>query len=385
MELLKLIFRNTLRQQLRTTLTILGMAVAILAFCLLQTVVDAWYMGVSAASPNRLVTRNAISLIFNLPLSYRQKITQVPGVTQVAYANWFGGVYIDEHHFFPRMAVSAENFFDLFPEILVPSDQIKAFRSQRNACIVGRKLIDQYKWKMGDTISMTGNIYPGDWRFVLRGVYKGATRTTDETQFFFRWDYLDEVVKKTMPFESGKVGWYIVQVAHPPQAVDVALAVDTLFKSSSAETLTETEKAFQMGFVAMTEAIVVAIRVVSFVVIAVILIVLANTMAMTARERTPEYATLKTLGFRNGFLSMLIAGESLTIALVGGLLGVAVSFPMADVFAKEMGSFLPVFQIHWKTLVASLGISISIGLLAALFPAWRAMNIQIAEALSHIG
>lgn len=385
MELLKLILRNALRQRLRTTLTVTGMAVAILAFCLLRTVVDAWYAGVSAASPNRLVTRNAISLLFPLPFSYGQKIAGVSGVSRVGYANWFGGIYIDDHHFFPRMAVGHENFFDLFPEFIVSRDQLKAFRYQRNGCIVGRKLVEQYGWKIGDTITMTGNIYPGEWRFVVRGIYRGASKTTDETQFFFRWDYLDETVKKLMPSASGKVGWYIVQIRNPSQAGEISRAIDELFKNSWAETLTETEKAFQMGFVTMTEAIVVAIRIVSFVVIGVILIVLANTMAMSARERTPEYATLKTLGFGNAFLTTLIAGESVAIAMVGGLLGLALSFPTANVFSKQMGSFLPVFRIQSGTIAASLAISLLIGLLSALFPAWRARHVRVAEALGHIG
>jgi putative ABC transport system permease protein len=385
MELLKLIFRNTLRQKLRTALTVFGMAVAILAFCLLQTVVNAWYAGVSAAAPDRLVTRNAVSLIFTLPVSYRQKILQVDGVKRVAYGNWFGGIYIDERNFFPRMAIGGDDYFDLAPELILPPDQLRTFRSQRNACIAGRKLIDKYHWKIGDTITLTGNIYPGDWRFVLAGVYTGATKSIDETQFFFRWDYLDEMVKKMMPSEGGKVGWYVVQVKDPAQSGAVSQAIDALFKNSWAETLTETEKAFQLGFVAMTDAIVIAVRIVSYVVIGVILVILANTMAMTSRERMPEYATLKTLGFGNRFLIALIAGESTCIAMLGGIAGMALCFPVAGVFSEHLGTLLPIFHIHWETLLMSTSMSLGIGLLAAAVPAWRAINVRIAEALSHAG
>jgi putative ABC transport system permease protein len=385
MALLKLILRNVLRQGLRSSLTVIGMAVAILAFCLLRTTVEAWYAGVAAASPNRLVSRNAVSLIFTMPLSYRQRIMQVADVRQVAYANWFGGVYIDEKHFFPRMAVGPSNFFDLFPEFLMPESHVKAFWTQRNGCIAGRKLVDKYKWKLGDPITLTGNIYPGEWRFVLVGVYDGATKTTDETQFFFRWDYLDEVVKKVLPYESGRVGWYVVQISNPGNAGAVSHAIDGLFKNSLAETLTETEKAFQMGFVAMTEAIVIAVRVVSFVVIGVILIVLANTMAMTARERHSEYATLKTLGFGPGFIVTLIVGESMMIALLGGGLGLGLSIPVAKAFSKEVGPLLPVFHVNRQTLALSLGVSATIGLVAAVLPAWRAVRVRIAEALAHVG
>jgi putative ABC transport system permease protein len=385
MELVKFILRNTMRHRLRTLLTVFGMAVAILAFCLLRTVVDAWYAGVSAASPNRLITRNATSLMFPLPLSYRDKIMHVEGVNQVAYANWFGGVYIDARHFFPRMAVGPGSFLDLFPEFVVPSDQLRSFRHRKNGCIVGRKLVKEYGWKIGEIIPITGNIYPGDWQFVIVGIYKGARKTTDETQLLFRWDYLDEVMKQTMPRRAGQVGWYIVQIKDPKNAAAISQKIDGLFKNSLAETITETEKAFQMGFVAMTEAIVVAVRIVSFVVIAVILVVLANTMVMTARERTAEYAVLKTLGFGNRFLSTLIAGESVAISLAGGVLGTAFAFPVADVFSKQIGPLLPVFEIHWQTVATGFGISLGIGLLAALFPAWRAVHVRIAEALSHLG
>ncbi len=385
MQFIKLVIRNTFRQRLRTVLTVFGMAVAILAFCLLDTVLEAWYIGVNSASPNRLVSRNAVSLIFPLPLSYRSKIQQIPGVQQVAYANWFGGVYIDEHNFFPRMAISPDNYLDLFPEFIIPPDELKTFQRQRNACIAGRKLVEQYHWKIGDTITLTGNIYPGEWQFVLRGIYHGARNNVDETAFFFNWNYLDETMKKMSPTRAGNVGWYVIQIKNPSDAAQISQSIDAMFKNSWAETLTETEKAFQAGFVSMTEAIVVALRVVSYVVIGVILVILANTMAMTSRERMPEYATLKTMGFGNRYLLMLIAGESVFISFLGGLVGIAVSFPVAEVFSKRMGTFLPVFAIQAKTLLLCILVSLGIGMLSALIPFYRASRVRIAEALRHLG
>ena len=386
MQFVKLVIRNTFRQRLRTTLTIFGMAVAILAFCLLDTVVEAWYVGVNSAAPNRLVSRNSVSLIFPLPLHYRSRIQLVPGVDRVVYANWFGGVYIDEHHFFPRMAVGPENYFDVFSEFRVSRGELTAFWKQRNACIAGRKIVEQYGWKLGDTITLTGNIYPGEWRFVLRGVYNGATKSTDETLFFFRWDYLDETVKKNTPARAGKVGWYVIQVRNPADAGQISESVDNLFKNSSAETLTETEKSFQAGFLAMTESIVIAVRIVSYVVIGVILIVLVNTMAMTSRERTPEYAILKTMGLGSKHLWLLIAGESVFISMLGAAVGMALSYPAANVFSSNTGSLLPVFQIHfWKTLCFCALISFGIGIVSSLLPIWSASRLRIAEALRHLG
>jgi putative ABC transport system permease protein len=386
MQLLTLLIRNAFRQKLRTTLTIFGIAVAVLAFCLFDTVVQAWYVGMDTASPNRLVSRNSVSMIFPLPLNYRSRIQLIDGVEQVAYANWFGGVYIDERHFFPRMAIGPENYFNVFPEFLIPKDELKAFWKERNACIAGRRLIEQYGWKPGDTIVLTGNIYPGEWRFVLRGVYSGATNSVDETLFFFRWDYLDETLKTKMPIRAGQVGWYVIRVRDPADAAQISETVDALFKNSSAETLTETEKSFQAGFLAMTEAIVVAVRIVSYVVIGVILIILVNTMAMTSRERTSEYATLKTMGFGTKHLWLLIAGESVLISLLGAALGMALSYPAAGIFSSNSGSLLSVLRVHFlRTLCFCASAGFGIGIVSALLPIRSASRIQIAEALRHLG
>ena len=359
---------------------------AILAFCLLDTVVQAWYVGIDTASPNRLISRNSISMIFPLPLNYRSKIQMIGGIEQVAYANWFGGVYIDERHFFPRMAVGPDSYFSVYPEFIIPNNQLKVFWKERNACIVGRKLVEQYGWKLGDTIVLTGNIYPGEWRFVLRGVYNGATSSIDETLFFFRWDYLDETLKAKMPLRAGQVGWYVIRVRDPADAAQITESVDALFKNSSSETLTETEKAFQAGFLAMTEAIVIAVRIVSYVVIGVILIILVNTMAMTSRERTPEYATLKTMGFGTGHLWLLIAGESVFISLLGAAIGMGLSYPAASIFSSNSGSLLSVLQVHsLRTLCFCVSAGFGIGIVSALLPICSASRIRIAEALRHLG
>ena len=384
MKLVKIIFRNTLRHKLRTALTIVGIAVAILAFCLLRTVINAWYAGVEASAANRMITRNAISLIFPLPLSYLAKIKQIPGVTEVTYANWFGGVYIDPKNFFPQFAVEARTFFNLYPEIVIPPDQKAAFMRERKACLVGRKLAAKYRWKIGGIVPLRGVIFPGNWEFVLRGIYRGAQRTVDETQFFFHWDYLNEQVKQKAPPRANQVGWYAIRLADPFQAPQVAQIVDRTFKNSLAETLTETEKAFQLGFIAMTEAIIISIKVISIVVIIIIMIVLANTMAMTARERFGEYAVLKTLGFGSKTLFLVIAGESLLIAFAGGVLGIGAAFPAARLVGKSLEMYFPVFIVTKATIVMALGASLVVGFLAALIPVYRAVTIRIADGLRGI-
>jgi putative ABC transport system permease protein len=383
--MLKLIWRNTLRHPLRAALTVCGLAVAVLAFALLRTVVAAWYSGVHAASPARLITRNAISLIFPLPIAYLPKIRAVPGIVGVAYGSWFGGIYIDERHFFPQFAVDARHYFTIHPEYLIPESQKLAFLADRRGAVVGRTLAQRYGWKLGDSIILKGTLYPGEWPFVIRAIYTGAEPTTDEGRFFFHWDYLNETLKKQASSRADNVGWYLIKVARPELAPLVAAQVDALFKNSLAETITETEQAFQLGFVSMTEAILVAIQVVSWVVIGVILMVLANTMAMSARERRGEYAVLKTLGFKGRHLAALIFGESLLLALAGGLIGELLTFPAVHIFKTQLGQYFRVFPLTRATLALGLATALAVGLLAAIFPAWRASRLSIAAALRKVG
>ena len=282
--MLKLTWRNTVRHPLRAALTILGMAVAVLAFCLLRTVVAAWYSGVSAASPARLVTRNAISLVFPLPMAYLPKVQAIPGIEGVAYGVWFGGHYIDERHFFPTFAVEVHRYFAIYPEYVMAEDQKLAFFQDRRGAAVGRTLATRYGWKLGDSVILKGTIYPGEWQFIIRAIYTGVEPTTDESRFFFHWDYLNESLKKSGSTRADTVGWFLIKVARPDLAPRVSAEVDALFKNSLAETLTETEQAFALGFVSMTEAILLAIQVVSWVVIGVILVVLIIIMGtMPAR------------------------------------------------------------------------------------------------------
>jgi putative ABC transport system permease protein len=380
-----LVLRNALRHKLRTLLTVAGIVVAVTAFGLLRTIVDAWYAGAEASSATRLVTRNAISLVFPLPLSYAQKIRQVPGVSGIAWANWFGGVYITERNFFPQFAVSGADYFDLYPEFVVPDAQRKAFLADRAGAIAGRKLALQYGWKVGDQIPIRGTIFPGTWTFTLRGIYEGVDKSTDQSQFFFHWSYLNESIRKLAPRRGDQVGLYIVGVRDPAQAAEVSAAIDGTFRNSLAETLTETEKAFQLSFVAMTEAILLAVQAVSFVVIVIIMAVMANTMAMTARERYSEYATMKALGFGGGFVAALIFSESLGIALTGGALGVALTFPLAHAFGEAMGTLFPVFNVSDDTMLLQVAAATAIGLVAAAIPAWRAASLRIVDGLRAVG
>jgi putative ABC transport system permease protein len=383
--MLKLTWRNTIRHPLRAILTILGMAVAVLAFCLLRTVVTAWYAGVAASSPVRLVTRNAVSLMLPLPLADLARIEAVPGVVRVAYAYWFEGIYIDPHNFFPQFAASLPSYLDAYPEYLIPPDQKLALIRDRRGAVAGRKLAARYGWRLGQVIVLKGTYFPGEYRLVLRAIYKGQTPSADETQLFFHWEYLNENLKKLAPQMADQVGWYLVQVARPDLAAPVSAQIDAAFKNSLAETLTETEAAFQLSFIEMTSAILLAIQVVSWVVIGVILGVLTNTMAMNARERMGEYAALKTMGFKARHLAGLILGESLLLALLGGLLGLGLSFPAMHLFPPEVAQYFPGLEVAPMTAALGLMVSLAVGVLAGLIPAWQASRVQIAAALGKVG
>ena len=385
MHFVKLITRNALRHRLRTALTVLGLVVAFLSFGLLQSIVDAWYHGADAAAPNRLITRNAVSLTIPLPLHYREKVRSVEGVKAAAAANWFAGVYQEPKNFFPQFAVEAVPYFGMYPEYKLTEDEFRAFLRDRKGAIVGRKLAQTYGFAIGDVVPLKGTIFPGNWEFVVRGIYDAGEAKTDTSLFFFHWDYLNETMRSRTPLRANQVGIFVVEVTDAERAAAISQEIDKQFRNSIAETLTETEQAFQIGFVKQTEAIVVAIRIVSFVVIFIILAVMANTMAMTARERLGEYATLKALGFAPAYVAGLIFGESLAIAAVGCVIGVGLTFPVGAWFASQMGTLFPVFEVSRETVTLQIVCATLVGAIAALVPARRAARVRIVEGLRAIG
>jgi putative ABC transport system permease protein len=382
---MKLLFSNAFRQWIRSSLIIIGMLVAISAFGLLRTVVEAWYAGVEAASSTRLVTRSAISLAFSLPVHYAAKIKQMDGVKSVSWASWFGGIYQEPKNFFPQFAIQADSYLKQYPEFVIPDDQFKAFLLDRKGCAVGKKLADQFAWKLGDVVPLRGTIYPGQWSFIVRAIYQGRDETVDQSKFFFHWAYLNEQIKKTMPRRADVTGIFVTTVQEPSQAAEVSERIDQRFKNSTAETRTETEKAFQLSFVSMTEAILMVIQLVSWVVIVIILVVMANTMAMTVRERTSEYATLRALGFSPLYVASLVMGESMVLSCSGGLLGIALTYPLAATIKSHTGTLFPIFYVSSETFGLQLIISILLGVLAGCIPAWRMRRLSIVEGLRHVG
>ncbi|MGH7495236.1 MAG: ABC transporter permease [bacterium] len=387
MKIFMLILKNAMRHKLRSVLTMLGIAVALLAFGLIRTVISSWYAGVEASAQNRLVTRSAVSLIQPLPLAYREQLAKVPGVKSVGYGNWVGAYYGDPNNFFANFAID-NAYLEMYPEFVVPVEQKQEYLKERNACIVGKKLADRFGWKLGQAVTLTGTIYYGEWEFIVRGIYTGAQPSTDETQFLMHWEYLNEKVRELSPGQADNVGWYMLLIDNQANPAAISDAVDAMFKNSFAETKTETERAFQQSFVSMSGAILTAMQAISFVVVFIVLLVLANTMAMTARERMSEYAVLKTLGFRPLHLISLIGGESLLIALGGFVLGLGLMVYVCNGFAafltSNLGNFFPVFELKNITIILALLSALLVGVFAALFPAWRAANMRIADGLHRV-
>jgi len=377
---------NTVRHKLRSLLTVIGVGVAVMAFGLLRTVVTAWHAGVEASAANRLITRHAVSFVFPLPLAYRDRIARVPGVERVTYAIWFAGVYIDRNQFFARLGVDSDTFFDVYREYLIEPAQLEAFKRARDSCILGIDLARRYNLKIGDIMNLEGDAYPGQWAFVVRGIYRPRDQTADPSIMMVQYKYVDERLRQEASQRVGNVGWYIVRIANPDDSAAVSDAVDRLFENSSAETKTETERAFQQNFLSSASAVITAMNIMSFVIIGIILLVLGNTMIMSARERTHEFAVLKALGFSGGQLFLLLAGESLILSVLGSVVGLAATVPAVRGFHAALPKgWFPIFYIKPETIMIGCIASLGVGFLAALVPLQRVLTTRIVEGLRHVG
>jgi putative ABC transport system permease protein len=379
MKYLALVLANLKRKKVRTTLTLGSFAAALFLFGLLVAVRSAFNQGVEVAGADRLIVINRVSLIQPLPISYRERLLQVPGVKAVTFATWFGGIYQDERNFFPQYVIDSETWRAMYPEFLVPDAEWNEFMKDRQACISGQGTAKRFGWKIGDRIPIKGTYIPGVWEFNLRGIYEGKRPDDDTTQFWLRRDYFEE---KAPAYWKGLVGWYVVKVADPDDAVKVVATIDERFANSPWETKTETEKAFAASFVKQIGNIEFLILTIGSVVFFTLLLVTGNTMAIAVRERTGELAVLKTVGFRDSLVLWLILGESLALALVGGTLGII----GAKLVSPRLSSLLSGLRIYLPNanLVAGLGLALLVGVLAGALPAVSAMRLRVVDALRRI-
>jgi putative ABC transport system permease protein len=379
MKFLPLMIANLFRKKIRTTLTIGSFAVALFLFGLLVIVRGAFSQGVDVAGTDRLVVINKVSMIQPLPLSYRDRLLRMPGIKEVTYDNWFGGVYQDEKNFFPQFAVDVEHQRAMYPEFKISEDQWKAFAGDREGAIAGQSLADRFKWKVGDRIPIKGTIYTGPWEFNLRGIYQGTRPQDDTTQFWFHWDFLEE----RRAFGKGDVGWYVVRVNNPDLSADLAKTIDTEFANSPFETKTDTEKAFAASFVKQMGNIEFLILTVGGVVFFTLLLVTGNTMAIAVRERIGELAVLKALGFSNQFVLVLVMLESLTIAFIGGGLGLLLA-KLFSMNGDPTHGILPYFYLPVWAVVSGVGVALLVGVAAGILPAVSAMRLRVVDAIRRV-
>jgi putative ABC transport system permease protein len=374
-----LLLANLFRRPVRTALTVGSFAVALFLFGILAVVRGAFHQGIDVAGVDRLVIVNKVSLIQPLPFAYRDRLLRIPGVAQATFATWFGGVYQDERNFFPQFAIDREHYRGLFPEFRIPDEQWQAFLADKEGCVVGVGLAERFGWKLGDRIPIRGTIFPGAWEFNVRAIYRGGRTQDDTTQFWFRWDYLDE----RKPFEKGFVGWYVVRITNPDDAVRVVRAIDEEFANSAFETKTDTEKAFAASFVKQMGNIEFLILSVGSVVFFTLLLVIGNTMAIAVRERVRELAVLKAVGFSDGFALGLVLAETLVLAAAGGGLGVGLA-KLFTLRGDPTGGLLPFFYLPPEAMALGVGLALTVGLAAGILPAVSAMRLRVVDALRRV-
>jgi putative ABC transport system permease protein len=379
--------RNILRNKGRTTLTILGASVAILAFVMLRTIVAAWYIGIEQAVSDRLGTRHKVSFILPLPLKYMDTVRATPGVKAATWLNWFGAKDPkDPNNIFGSMAVDAESFLSVYDEMVITPEEKTRWLENRQGAIIGDVLARKMNLKVGDKLTLSGTIYPGDWQFEVSGIYMPARRTVDRSTVVFHWKYLNEGIPDRM---RDSVGWIATRIDSATRGPEISAAIDKVFDEKDVQTTTMTERAMGMSFMGMFSAILSALDIVTVIILAIMMMILGNTIAMGVRERTREYGVLRALGFSPGHIAMFVMGEALVIGVLTGAVGIALSYPVIELglgrwLEENVGSFFPYFRIPVPTMVAGMGLAIALALVAALLPAYRASKLSVTDALRRV-
>jgi putative ABC transport system permease protein len=378
MRYLPLIWSNVWRRRIRTTFTLLSIFIAFLLFGIVMAVRAAFSLGIEVAGNDRLVLINKVTLIMPLPISYKQKIEGTPGVEAVTHQNWFNGAYQDQTNVLTTMAVDPPSFLSIYKEIKLDPEQTKKWLSDRQGIIVGRDIAERYKWKLGDRIPLMSSIYQGKdpWEFNISGIYDAETGF-DKTQLFLRYDYLEENWNSD---QKGIIGWYVVKISDPSRAVELGQTFDSMFANSGTETKTTTEKGFIEGFAKQIGDIGSITVAIASTVLFMFGLVAASTMVQSVRERTSELAVLKTLGFSDVKILVIVLLESLFITVVGGGFGLAAAWLFVQ-NGDPTGGLLPVWSLPRADVLAGIGLMVLMGLIAGVVPAFGAMRLQITDAL----
>ncbi|HRF82899.1 MAG: ABC transporter permease [Proteobacteria bacterium] len=383
MKYLSLVWAQLFRSRTRTLLTLLSVVTAFLLFGMLDSVRVAFNSGGSVDGANRLVTTSRLSITQSLPVRLQEQIRGVPGVKDVTYAMWFGGIYQDPKNFFANFSV-APNFFDVYSNYELPPEQLKAFQDTRTGAVVGETLAKEFGWKIGDTIPLQATIFPrqgsNDWPLELVGIFRAKDRTAasgEERQLMMNWKYFDE----SNDYIKGQVSWYTVTLDNPAHASRVAQAIDALSLNSDRETKSQTESAFQQSFAKQFADIGLIVTSIMGAVFFTLLLLTGNTMAQAVRERVPELAILKTLGFKDGTVLWLVLVESVLLVGIGGLFGMALARMILPALASRAQGMLPA-TIPAQTWLLGVGLIVLIGLVVGVLPALRAKRLKIVDALA---
>ena len=379
--------RNAFRNKFRTALTILGVTVAVLAFVLLRTVVWAYSVGLEAGAKDRVITRHKVTFVMTLPKRYVDQVASAPGVQQVTWANWFGGKDPKhENEFFATLAVDEKTYFEVVDEMAVPPEQLKAWKEDRQGLIVGDALAKKLGWKVGDKIPLTSQIFRGDWEFRVSGIYTATKQSVDRSTVLFHWAYLNEASQLR---NRDQIGWMIARVNDPSKTAEIGKGIDRIFDEKEIQTLSQSEKAFNMSFLGFFSAVLKAIDVVSLVIVVIMMLILGNTIAMGVRERTHEYGTLRAIGFLPRHLAAFVLAESIVTGVLGGLVGLAVSYVLVDrvvgrVVEENFGSFFPYFRVTLGTAGSAFALAVGLAALAAALPALGASRLKVVDALRRV-
>ena len=382
MKYFRLLQVSLLRRKFRTVLTVGSFAVAMFLFGLLAIVQLAFNQGAEIAGADRLIVMNKTSFIQPLPLSYMDRLKTLPGVKEVTHSTWFGGIYQDERNFFPQFAIDVDTWRGMYKEFDISDDAWKTFAQDRQGAVAGQGLADRFGWKVGDRIPIKGAIFPGTWQFNLDAIYKGTRQADDTSQFWFHYDYLNESIDSASSWKN-VAGWYIVRLSNPDDAVSIIDKIDAMFSNTSWQTKSATEKNFYADFAKQMGNIQLLIMSIGGVVFFTLLLITGNTMAIAVRERTAELAILKAIGYSNRFVLWYILAESVTIALLGGVIGIA----LAKAFTlggDPTHGMLPLFYLPVGRMLLGIAAALAVGAVAGLLPALSASRLRVVDALRQI-
>lgn len=384
MKVLAISFKNLFRNPLRSVLTILGAAVAVLAFVLLQTVLTAWTVAADFASKDRIATRHKVSFVMSMPRNYVDQIRAVPGVQSATFMNWFGGKNPKKpEEFFATLAVDPESCLLVMDELVLPPEQKKAWLEDRKGAVIGDVLAKQLGLKVGDRFTLQGSIYPGNWEFNIVGIYSATRKTVDRSTFFINWNYINDTLPAA---RKDQVGWITSRIDDPTRGPEISATIDRIFDQKDIQTATMSERAMNLSFMGMISSLLKALQAISAIILLIMMMILGNTIAMGVRERTREYGVLRAIGFTPRHVAMFVIAEAGAVGVLSAAVGLLLAVPVVDWgmgrwLEENMGAWFPYFRIAPQTYVMAVGLTLALALIASIIPSRKAAQLVVTDAL----